>query len=213
MVVRVPPGRRCCWTGRIGCGRRNHGRHGRGHGHRMACVASTAAGLGAQGVVQCPPIAGLDVLPRAVVGEGGLVPQRGSGRLRIRRIRSCRLRQRGQWQAKRHDGRHPAKEVVHRSKPCDSSARHRRSQKSPVRLGIRRRTSPIRPPSEALRGQMVRGGRSCPSETKLGAGVDRSGNLTLGSAIGSGRWGASLNRGVNEQKAEHILHLSETPCS
>lgn len=62
-------------------------------------------------------------------------------------------------------------------------------------------------------GQMVRGGRSWPSERKLGAGVEKSGNLTLGSAAGSGNLGASLTKGVREQKAEHMLHLFPAPWS
>lgn len=57
-------------------------------------------------------------------------------------------------------------------------------------------------------GQMVRGGRSWPSDRKLGAGVERSGNLIAGSASGSGNAGNSLSKGVSEQNAEHILHLS-----
>lgn len=211
MVVGVSTRRRCCRARCFGRSRRRCGWHG--HGHRVSGVASTTAGLGTQGVVQRPPIAGVHILPRPVVRKGGLVAQRRSSRLRIRWIRSSRLGQRGQGQAKRHDGRQPANEVVHRSKPCDSSARRRRSQKSPARPRTRRRTSPVRPPSEALMGQMVRGGRSWPSETKLGAGVDRSGNLTLGSAMGSGRRGGSVNKGVSEQKAEHMLHLSATPWS
>lgn len=62
-------------------------------------------------------------------------------------------------------------------------------------------------------GQMVRGGRSWPSERKLGAGVETSGNLTAGRASGTGSLGASLTRGVSEQKAEHMLHLSAGPWS
>ena len=140
MVVGVSARRRRRWTGRSG-GRRG-GSGGYGHRHRMAGVATTTTGLGAQGVVQCSPIAGLDVLPGAVVREGRLVLQRRSSCLRGRWIRSCRLGQRRQGQAKRHDGRQPANEVVHRSKPCDSSARHRRSRKQSRSSAMTRTNEP-----------------------------------------------------------------------
>ena len=58
-------------------------------------------------------------------------------------------------------------------------------------------------------GQMVRGGRSCPSEMKLGAGVESPGNFTDDMASGSGSVGVPLTKGVSEQKAEHALHLSD----
>lgn len=38
-----------------------------------------------------------------------------------------------------------------------------------------------------------------------------SGNRTASMAMGSGSLGVSLNRGVNEQKAEHMLHLAAAP--
>ena len=60
---------------------------------------------------------------------------------------------------------------------------------------------------------MVRGGRSWPSDRKLGAGVEKSGNLMAGSAPGSGIAGTSLSSGVSEQNAEHMLHLSVVPWS
>ena len=58
-------------------------------------------------------------------------------------------------------------------------------------------------------GQMVRGGRSCPSEKKFGGGAERSVNLTVVSPSGSGSVTAALTKGVSEQNAEHMLHLSE----
>lgn len=56
---------------------------------------------------------------------------------------------------------------------------------------------------------MLRGGRSWPSDRNIGAGDERSGNLTQGGASGTGRLGTSLTNGVIEQKAEHMLHSPE----
>lgn len=58
-------------------------------------------------------------------------------------------------------------------------------------------------------GQMVRGGRSWPSEKKFGGGAEWSVNLTVVSPRGSGSVTSALTMGVSEQKAEHMLHLSE----
>lgn len=58
-------------------------------------------------------------------------------------------------------------------------------------------------------GQMVRGGRSCPSEKKFGRGAEWSENLTVVRSTGSASVGTLPTRGVSEQKAEHTLHLSE----
>ena len=57
-------------------------------------------------------------------------------------------------------------------------------------------------------GQMLRGGRSWPSERKLAAGAEKSGNVAAGTSSGGGTPGMSLGSGVSEQKAEQRLHLS-----
>jgi hypothetical protein len=55
---------------------------------------------------------------------------------------------------------------------------------------------------------MLRGGRSCPSDKKLGAGAPTSGNDTVAWSCGCGTLGIALSNGVVEQQAEHRLHLS-----
>ncbi len=57
-------------------------------------------------------------------------------------------------------------------------------------------------------GQKLRGGRSCPSDRKLGAGADTSGNDAAARPWGCGTLGIALSNGVAEQQAEHRLHLS-----
>jgi len=56
--------------------------------------------------------------------------------------------------------------------------------------------------------QVLRGGRSCPSERKLGAGAEKSGNDAAVSPCGCGTLGIALSKGGAEQQAEHRLHLS-----
>jgi hypothetical protein len=70
------------------------------------------------------------------------------------------------------------------------------------------RTSPIRPPAEALLGQMVRGGRSWPSDWNVGAGAERCGNDAPVNPTGSSRPGEVLGNGGVEHDAEQTLHLS-----
>ena len=60
---------------------------------------------------------------------------------------------------------------------------------------------------------MVRGGRSWPSERKLGAGAESLENLTPAGSRGSNTDGTELTSGVSEQKAEHALHLSDVVWS
>jgi len=72
---------------------------------------------------------------------------------------------------------------------------------------VRGRTNPIRPRAEALAGQMLRGGRSWPSERKLGAGARKAGNATEERLGGVGTDGSVLSSGVIEQKSQHRLHL------
>lgn len=61
-------------------------------------------------------------------------------------------------------------------------------------------------------GQMLRGGRSWPSETKLGAGTDSSGNRSTASN-GSGKSANVFITGTTEQQDAHRLHLSWLPPS
>lgn len=56
---------------------------------------------------------------------------------------------------------------------------------------------------------MLRGGRSWPSERKLGAGARRDGNVVAAGSFNSGTPATSRTNGVAEQDAEHRLHLSE----
>ena len=54
---------------------------------------------------------------------------------------------------------------------------------------------------------MLRGGRSCPSDRKVGTGAWSSGNGTDAGACGSDMPAVELGMGVIEQNAEHMLHL------
>ena len=58
---------------------------------------------------------------------------------------------------------------------------------------------------------MVRGGRSWPSDTKLGAGAKTLGKTTSVTRSKTGTAGGLLAMGATEQQAEHRLHLSELP--
>lgn len=71
------------------------------------------------------------------------------------------------------------------------------------------RTSSIGPLAEACLGQMLRGGRSCPSETKLGEGADKAGKDVIATPWGTGTEGKLLASGVTEHKSQQRLHLSE----
>ena len=68
--------------------------------------------------------------------------------------------------------------------------------------------SPFRPPAEALPGQVLRGGRSWPSERKLGAGAEKSGNEMEERSCGATTDGKVLNRSVIEQKSQQRLHFA-----
>lgn len=68
--------------------------------------------------------------------------------------------------------------------------------------------SPIRPLAEASRGQMLRGGRSGPSDWKVGAGAAKDGNTVAAVSCGSGTTGAALGKGGTEQQAEQRLQVS-----
>jgi len=62
-------------------------------------------------------------------------------------------------------------------------------------------------------GQMLRGGRSGPSEKNLGAGADSVEKAAFVASRGGNTVGAVLRSGVIEPKAEHTLHLSGFPPS
>ena len=61
---------------------------------------------------------------------------------------------------------------------------------------------------EALQGQVLRGGRSWPSDRKFGGEAKRSGNAVAPGSCGVGIVSGLLTSGVTEQNAEHKLHLS-----
>jgi len=60
-------------------------------------------------------------------------------------------------------------------------------------------------------GQMLRGGRSQPSETKLGAGACRAGK-SCGAAKGSGTLGSTPISGTAVQQEAHRLQRSPPSC-
>ena len=57
-------------------------------------------------------------------------------------------------------------------------------------------------------GQMLRGGRSWPSETKLGTGALSAGKTAAERSCGAATVGGLLSIGVTEQNAVHRLQLS-----
>jgi hypothetical protein len=69
--------------------------------------------------------------------------------------------------------------------------------------------------AEAETGQMLRGGRSGPPETKFGATARSSGNEVLVKSDGAASVGALLGSGVAEQNAAHRLHVPSAalPCA
>ena len=89
-------------------------------------------------VVERTPIAELDVQPRLVAVEGGMVggcrPCGSKGRVTLIRMRPWQGRD-----AERHDGHHPSGEVVHRSNPSDASTANDR--RMPVRTHERHQAS------------------------------------------------------------------------
>lgn len=198
--------------GGSGCRGRWSGRCSRHPRHGVAGVPAPACRLLTQLVIECPPVARFGVLPRLVVSEGRLIAKRWRGCAPRRGFDSTGLAEREQGHAEHRRRQQPEKELVHCSRPCSSSARHRQAR-GLSRRPLGGRASPVRPPSEVLVGQMVRGGRSWPSDRKVGAGPAKSANLRAGRAAGSGSFGVSLTKGVSEQKAEHMLHLSTTPWS
>lgn len=64
---------------------------------------------------------------------------------------------------------------------------------------------------EASLGQVVRGGRSWPSETKLGGGAWGCGKTAV-IRCGSARLRELLTMPVTEQDAAQRLHLSDAPA-
>lgn len=55
---------------------------------------------------------------------------------------------------------------------------------------------------------MLRGGRSGPSDWKVGAGAVKDGNTVVAALWGSGTAGAALGTGGTEQQAEQRLQVS-----
>lgn len=112
----------------LGCRRR--GRRGSGGRHRVPSVGATLGCCVTDGVVDRPPVARLGVLPRLVVGEGGLVAECRRRSFWVGKVRPPGLCKREQRQAQRHSRRQPENEVVHCWKPCESSARRCHSQET-----------------------------------------------------------------------------------
>jgi hypothetical protein len=99
----------------------------------MAGVPAALAVLRRDVGVQLTPVTRLDVLPGLVVSEGGLVAQRRSRGTGGGCSRRRRLGERGQRDAQRQ----PGKDVLHCSKPCESSARRYRSEETLAPAGKR----------------------------------------------------------------------------
>ena len=113
-----------------GLGCRRGGRRGSGGRHRVPSVGATLGCCITDGVVDRTPVARLGVLPRLVVGEGGLVAECRRRSFWVGKVRPPGLCKREQRQAQRHSRGQPENEVVHCWKPCESSARRCHSQET-----------------------------------------------------------------------------------
>lgn len=71
----------------------------------------------------------------------------------------------------------------------------------------------FKPDRGASERQTLRGGRSWPSERKLGAGASKEGKTTAVKVAGIRSGGTVPNRGEVEQDAVQKLHSSGTPES
>jgi hypothetical protein len=89
----------------------------------MPRVAGCPSRCGRKVVVQLPPVARLDVLPGAVLGEGGFVAQGPRWRRGVGRVKAL-LRARQQRKARRHCWRQPLEKLVHRWKSPKSPTSH-----------------------------------------------------------------------------------------
>ena len=63
--------------------------------------------------------------------------------------------------------------------------------------------------AEARRRQMVRGGRSCPSQWKAGAGAASAGNVTEAVSIGPSRLGGAVANGAALQPVAHTWQVPD----
>lgn len=149
-------------------------------------------------VVQLSPVARLDLLPGLVVGECRLVSEVSRRCLGIGRV--SLLRDNEGWQAQRQHGRQPTAVRFHGSKTSESPTLGGRP------IPMRWPHGPIRPPAEAVLGQMLRGGLSWPPERKLGAGAPRSGNSAPAGRRKSAMVGTVYCNGALEQQDAHRLH-------
>lgn len=173
--------------------------------HRMAGVtAGLARRRGHQRIVQVPPVARLDVLPGLVVGESGLVAQRRGRRVGIFCLATGGLGQHTKRQAQHQRRCQAVSELVHCSKPCEKAG----EVPADAHACAKRTHEPHGPPAEASKGQMVRGGRSWPSDWNVGAGAKRWGKPAVLSSTGVPSPAAALGTGGVEHEAEHMLHLS-----
>lgn len=65
---------------------------------------------------------------------------------------------------------------------------------------------------EAARGQVLRGGRSWPSERKVGVGADRSGKVGDDRSCAATTLDTPCNNDADEQHAAHKVHFPDPPA-
>lgn len=168
----------------------------------MARMAAARSDCAADGIVDGAPVSQLDVLPRLVVGKRRLVVQRRRSICAGRRTGALGDRERRQ--AQRQGASRGFQVGFHCSKHLDR--RHGRGARPATTRAWARALLGLA--QEALRGQMLRGGRSCPSDRKLGGGAKRSGKAAAATSWSAGIVGKLPTKEVAEQNAEQRLQLS-----
>ena len=171
----------------------------------MAGVAPDGRCRAAHRIVDGTPVRRLDVQPGLVVGKSRLVAQllslwNGAGGSPA----VGWLRRGEQGKAQREGAGRRFEVSCHCSKHLNR--RHGRGARPAMARAQARVLSDLA--EEALQGQVLRGGRSWPSDRKLGGGAKRSGNAVAPGSCGAGIVSGLLTSGVTEQNAEHKLHLS-----
>lgn len=165
---------------------------------RRCCAVPAMSGRDlAQRVVDGAPVTGLDVVPRLVVGEGGLVPKPGRRASRIRGVGLGNSRKR-KCQARGCD--QPGGCVRHSQSKLDR-------RRWVGRCACAGHTRAVGPRGEASGGQMLRGGRSWPPEKNSACGAGWSGNsAATGGACGIAK--PTVAGAVAVQHEAQRLHLS-----